>query len=376
MKRFFYCTLFRLLIFSSIHAFEFTVSSYNCGGLSDHYDYLRAATMQKIMQERYDKEPLKMAQLERIQQIALKKLFSKDEERAKAEQLWNQTIKKQFNQLMKDPKNREWFEKSEKAITSYRIRPINLYDSDIVSILKEHLQRMTQGDNQQIPEMLTEGREVMTEHIFRHHLKYDIICLQEATYLKESLFPFQYKVSFANADHSINGIAWNQERFELIEEIGNILNRAYAVKLMDKESGKTVLIASGHITGCHPFMEVDQVGGQGKDSDKGDNELETILDLFETIPADVKMIGMDANVAATHPRMKILVDYGYQLDAENFIEQTCTNPNMLVNTRIDWIAVKAQEASITNIPVLGVGLNSIYTNISDHKPIAAQVSTP
>jgi hypothetical protein len=32
-----------------------------------------------------------------------------------------------------------------------------------------------------------------------------------------------------------------------------------------------------------------------------------------------------------------------------------------------------EEAAITNIPVLSVGLNNHQTNISDHKPVAAKI---
>jgi len=34
---------------------------------------------------------------------------------------------------------------------------------------------------------------------------------------------------------------------------------------------------------------------------------------------------------------------------------------------------KGSNASIMNIPVLNVGLNSIQNNFSDHKPIAAKI---
>lgn len=73
-----------------------------------------------------------------------------------------------------------------------------------------------------------------------------------------------------------------------------------------------------------------------------------------------------------HPRLNIINDAQYRLDHENYLEATCTNPYHVLNTRIDWIVING-EASITNIPVLNVSLNSIQTNMSDHKPIAAKV---
>ncbi len=85
---------------------------------------------------------------------------------------------------------------------------------------------------------------------------------------------------------------------------------------------------------------------------------------------------MDSNVTATHPRLQLLKQAGYTLDADRFLEPTCTNPAVLLNTRLDWIAVKTESPmAVHNIPVLNVGLNSPQTNISDHKPIASRVLT-
>lgn len=361
--------------FININSLEFTVSSYNCGGISDHYDYYRAATMQKIIQERYNAEPAQMAQIEKIQQTALKVLFSQDgNEKRNAEELWNSHYKDRLNQLISPALNQEWLTKSEEAISTYRVRPIELRDQEVTTMLLNHLQDLTQTNGSEVGQMVEQGRKKMSERIFRHFMKYDIICLQEATYLAASQFPQNYAVSFAPTDHSINGVAWNKERFELVEEIGDILGKAYAVKLLEKDSGKTVLVASAHLTGCHPFVVVSNGNNDQKDSDKGDSELRAVFQRFEEISADIKVIGMDSNVAATHPRMKIIQEYSYDLDAENFIEQTCANPNLIVNTRIDWIALQAKNASITNIPVMGIGLNSLQTNMSDHKPIAAKIS--
>lgn len=380
MNKYLICMFFCILTkFCCVDAAEFTVSSYNCGGLSEHYDYLRAAAMQKLMQERYNTEPAAMAQVEKIQQVALRMIFSKDPaEQELARHSWNERYQSLYQHLISSPAqktspNHSWSEKCEEMISSYRVRPVVIQDSEVRTMLVDHLKDLTKDPNLDFKELVAEGRRVMAERIFRHHLKYDIICLQEATYLDQSMFPKNYSVSFARTDHSVNGVAWNNDRFELVEEVGDILGKAYAVKLLDKESGKTVLIASGHITGCNPFEVVENPVTNQKDSDKGDNELKTVFQLFETIPADIKLIGMDSNVTASHPRMYILQEFDYQLDSENYLEQTCTNPNMVVNTRIDWIAVKSANATITNIPVLGVGLNSMQTNMSDHKPIAARI---
>lgn len=373
-----------LLAFSLLSATEFTISSYNCGGLSDHYDYLRAASMQKLMQQRYVEEPQSMAINEKIQRLALKILFAPDsQDKLAAQQEWDQKgYQRLFEYLTAAPTetnspNAIWHQKVDASITSYKIRPVIIHDEEVNFMLNEHLRDLHKIHESDTSELLTEVRATMAARIFAHHLKQDIICLQEADYLDSSLFPQEYEVLFAETSHSKNGIAWNTKRFELVEALGNILGRAFAVQLRDKESGKIMLIASGHITGCNPYrVERDPLTGIS-DSAKGDTEMQTVIDLFDSQATDLMIVGMDSNVTSLHPRLNILKNAGYQIDYENFLEPTCTNPYQVLNTRIDWIAIKpghTMSASITNIPVLSVGLNNLQTNISDHKPIAAKIT--
>lgn len=379
-KYIFFCGFLTL---SSLYATEFTISSYNCGGLSDHYDYLRASSMQKLMQERYNAEPENMSINDNIQKLALKILFSPHpSDRQTAQREWDQKgYQKIFENLTASPNeafspNTIWNQKVNERITSYKLRPVVIQDEEVNQMLRDHLGDLSKNEEASASQSLQEVRALMTKRIFAHHLKYDIICLQEADYLDSSMFPKNYDMLFSETSHSKNGIAWNNERFELIESIGNILGRAFAVKLLDKETGKTVLVASGHITGCNPYrIEKDPKTGEN-DSAKGDSEIQTIIDLFDRHDVDLKLIGMDSNVTSLHPRLNILKNSDYQLDYENFLDPTCTNPTQVLNTRIDWIALKSNSiktASVTNIPVLSVGLNSIQTNISDHKPIAAKI---
>lgn len=371
------------LTHSFIIADEFTISSYNCGGLSDHYDYLRAACMQKVMQERYVAEPEDMALNEKIQKVALKILFStQPEEKLSAEKEWNQ---KGYQQLLEkltaipaaeNSPNAFWNQKVEETITSYKLRPVVISDEEVSQMLNDHFSDLTRGKEGELNEQLEETRATMAKRIFSHHLKYDIICLQEADYLDLSMFPEHYEILFSESSHSINGMAWNKERFELMETLGSIMGRGYAVKLKNKRDGKLVLVASGHITGCNPFRVESYPSSGLNDSSKGDTELEAIIEVFNQNEADFKIIGMDSNVTSFHPRLSILKDNDYQIDYENYLEPTCTNPHQVLNTRIDWIALNAGStpATLVNIPVLGVGLNSIQTNISDHKPVAAKIS--
>lgn len=372
------------LLFSILSATEFTISSYNCGGLSDHYDYLRAISMQKLMQERYVAEPENMAMNEKIQKLALKILFAPDSvEKLAAQQEWKQkgykNIIKHLTAVPTDAHspNTIWNQKIDEMITSYKVRPVVIHDEKVNQMLHEHLRDLSKAENASTAELLQEARKTMAIRIFAHHLNYDIICLQEADYLDSTMFPQKYEMLFTESSHSKNGVVWNKERFELVDTLGDILGRAFAVQLRDKESGKTVLVASGHITGCNPYrVEKDPLTGIS-DSARGDKEVKTLVDLFDNQDADVMVIGMDSNVTSLHPRLKILKNAGYQIDYENYFEPTCTNPYQVLNTRIDWIALKSGSAkpiSITNIPVLSVGLNSLQTNISDHKPIAAKVT--
>lgn len=372
MNKIIFCFLITL---SYLSGTEFTISSYNCGGLSDHYDYLRAASMEKLMQERHIAEPEYMSLNEKIQKIALKILFSKDvNEKALAKEEWEQKGYQQLLELLTeapsqtDSLNKKWYHQAESMITSYNIRPVVIDDKKVNQMLDQHLANLCKTSALSRPLQLQNVRNSMAEAIFRDHLNYDIICLQEADYLTSTLFPDTYEVLFSESTHSKNGIAWNKERFELVNCIGDILGRAYAVQFSDKETGKIIVVASGHLTGCDPFR-------LEKSSVKGDRELQAIVDLFDNCDADLRIIGMDSNVTSLHPRLNILKNANYQLDYENYLEPTCTNPYQVLNTRIDWISLKSTlECSITNIPVLSVGLNSIQTNMSDHKPIAAKIS--
>lgn len=367
---------------SLLAATEFTISSYNCGGLSDHYDYLRAASMQKLMQERYNAEPENMALNDKIQKLALKILFSSDPvDKTLAQQEWDRKdYQSIFERLTLSPMdtnspNTQWYQKMNSMITTYNVRPVLILDEEVNQKLHEHLTEVCKGKEGTIPELLQEARATMARRIFADHLKYDIICMQEADYIEASFIPSSYQVLFSETSHSINAIAWNKERFELVESLGNILGKAIVIQLLDKESGKTILVASAHLSGCNPFRIERDPKNEKIDSAKGDTELQTIIDIFDSQGADLMMMGMDSNVTSLHPRLNILKDAGYILDGENYLEPTCSNPYQVVDTRIDWIALKSNEtkASIVNIPILSIGLNNLQTNISDHVPVAAKI---
>jgi hypothetical protein len=343
---------------------EFTVASYNCGGLSDHYDYLRAACMQEVMQERYSQEPELMSLTEKIQQIALKMVFAKsDEEKRIAKSQWQAKDNWALYDLTMldgvESPNWRWRQEIDKMITDYKIRPI-VCDEEVLERFDQHLLNISRGAQGSREELLHKTYLEMAKKIFTHSLKFDVICLQEANYLDPSLFPENYEVHLSK-----RGIAFNKDRFECVENFGDIKGQGMALSLRDKESGKTVLVVSAHLAGCDPF--IGQVC-----SERGDGHLREILSFIEKQSAEVVIIGMDSNVTAMHPRLCKIKEF--EIDYNNFIEPTCTNPISMLNTRIDWIVAKGDGVKVVNIPVLGVGLNSIETNMSDHKPIAARIS--
>lgn len=332
---------------------QFTVSSYNCGGLSDHYDYLRAAVFGKIMQERHTSDPETMALNEKIQKLALQILFPNN-----SQEVAQNGDEMDNRQLLIDrivAQSPDWRQKLLASITDFQTRPVVIYDSDVSLELSQHMQN------------LNERRASLAKAIFAHQLKFDILCLQEADYLNSSLFPDSYEVRFSTNEKFILGIAWKKERFDLIEMIGEVMGKALIAKLRDKRSDKTVLVASAHLSGCDPYQTDDW-------TKTGDSELTTVMDTLARNSADHTIIGMDSNVTSLHPRLKLLKLGGFHMDSENFVEPTCTNPYKMLNTRIDWIALKVSSATLTNIPVLNVGLNSPQTNMSDHKPVAAKIT--
>ena len=178
-----------LLITPFISTAEFTISSYNCGGLSDHYDYLRGASMQMLMQERHIEEPENMALNERIQQLALKIRFSNGIEQRNAKYEWDKKdYEHVFEKLTATPKesnslNTIWNAKVDKIITNYRTRPVTIYDEKFQFMLNAHLADLTRDKEADFQELLQEARDLMAKRIFKYDLKYDIICIQEGDYL-------------------------------------------------------------------------------------------------------------------------------------------------------------------------------------------------
>lgn len=365
----------------SLSAEDFTVASYNCGALSEHYDYIRAVCMQKLTQERCTQEPETMALLEKIQNTALKLQFSKNsKEIIEAQKSWDENeYSKHFEQITAHPDdlgslNHIWHQKSEQIVSSYTERPIVIHDKEIKEILYSHLTDLTKERVDSLNDSLDVARYVMGKRIFAHQIKHDILCLQEADYLDSSQFPTYYEVLFSRTAHSVNAVAWNKNRFALMQELGDV-GRGYAILLRDLKLNKTVLVVSGHLTGCNPFSAIHDPKTGKLDSERGDKELCAIIQLLQDEEADIKVLAMDSNVAATHPRLSQLKEADFILDYENYLEPTCTNPWQVLNTRIDWIAVKSMSESVEihNIPVLGVPLNSVQANMSDHKPIAARI---
>lgn len=378
-----------LINISTLSSTEFTVSSYNCGGLSNHYDYLRAVVMEKLMQERHNEEPIVMSLNEKIQRLALKILFTKDsEERALALEEWSlkkyDFIKKDLysEPIIANSPNSIWYEKANQMITPYNIRPVVIHDEECQELLFSHLAFLLSDGP--LDSTLQFMRTLMASNIFYHHLKHDIICLQEADYIDTALksqtefpftiFPESYAVLFTDNAHSKNGIAWNKDRFEWMKSLGDILGRGFAIQLRDRQTGKIIVVASGHLTGCNPYEEIINPKTKKSDAEAGNNELKAIMDLLASQEADLMILGMDSNVTSLHPRLKILKKAKYQIDYENYLEPTCTSPYQILNNRIDWIAAKSNmKIHITNLPVLSVGLNNSRVNISDHKPIAAKI---
>lgn len=370
-----FTAFFILCLYLRVSAKEFTICSYNCGGLPEHYDYLRAASMQILMQERYSVQREEMFLNERIQRLWLKILFCSDEnEKLLAEQEieLDRKISRASLQTEKEL-NIFWNTKLGQMITPYNVRPVLIRDKDVRQLVKQQLGY--EAINSESLDSLSEIRRNMAKKIFADNLKYDIICLQEAGYLDESIFPEIYEVEFSKSKHK-NGILWNKERFTKIKVIQSIKNRAFGIQLLDLKTGNKVIVASGHLTGCNPFyIEKNQDTGIA-DSSKGDRELKKLLRGLNNNEAELKLIGIDSNVTSLHPRLNLLKEAGYKIDYENHLDMTCTNPYHVLDTRIDWIALKSDvnEANITNISVSNVGLNNIETNFSDHKPIAATIT--
>ncbi len=379
-KKIFILSCFNVCLFAQ----NIKVSSYNLGGLPGHYDYLRACVMEEIMEERYAKDSRHIACNQEMQELALKKIFGKNvQEKEAAAQKWLQGDYANWSGFITAaPKGKSitintfWYERVNSAISLYNDPHPQIFNKEIEQRLDAYLANFLKDSEEEEKQvLLSRARENLAKSIFSQHVNQDILCLQEADDLRCFSFLLEeYKVVFQTSTRSCNAIAWNEKRFVLLDATKNIADKGLAVLLQDKITGKTVCVASAHLTGCNPYaVEIDSVT-QKNDADKGNLELEEIVGVLDSYPADYKIIGMDSNVTALHPRLNILQKHNYNLDTENYLYPTCSSPYQVLDTRIDWIACKGKDVfSIENLPIEGVLLNSMRTNISDHRPIAAKI---
>lgn len=350
---------------------EFTFASYNLGCLKEHYDYMISARMSLLMRERYKEEPLQMALIERIQELAARRFLSSDSvSRKLATHEWESLGYQEIVEKMLTPPGSEgsihqkWYDSSNAMMSDFRTFPIQINHQRLADAIIEQVGSLENND------ILLE-RQRLYQKIVKDALSTDILCFQEADYMPAALLPSGYESIQSDRNKSIQRIAWNKNRFELIQNLGDIASdKGLAVLLRDKLAQKTVAVASAHLQGCNPFMRVFDKEGK-PDSDKGDKQLSDVIRMLDQTGADLQIIGMDSNVTALHPRLERLLDAGFVIDGDHFIEPTCPSPYFICNTRLDWIAAKG--ASLLNMPVMNVDLNSLCTNPSDHKPIAARV---
>jgi len=413
---------------------SFTVASYNIGGRlggnGAHYDRAVAASLGKVMQRREQRETniRDMETIKRIQELSLKMLFANQEGMDAAAGEWTEAGYNQDPQWYfrngRATRNQEAVVEYNRIISSYmgERASFRVQDQSVREMLNYQPGSMRAlSSSKAMPPSEDDVCKQQIRGIFRDSLRKDIICIQEANWIDHDVFAgSEYNSIFTNLPPSEtgstqppkNGIAWNRNRFDLIKVIESVAKRAIAVQLRDKENGKIVSVASAHISGCDPFYRNEQVPNPRRarevtapseeeektaevassslaldssitqerqriyDSTKGDVELRDLLEKLDQESSDVSVIGVDSNVTSLHPRMGILKELGYQLDYTHYLYPTSTNPNCCLDTRIDWIVVKegnTPAVSVVNIPVDGVRLNDVSTNVSDHRPIASQV---
>lgn len=372
-----------------------TVASFNMGGIpipttyhpdsptATSYDYIESLTSNELMRERYAAEPKQLELILKIQEVALQRCFGEGDTQRRAERTWEaEDYQSKLEELMDPVNNKPWYEKNgqklplfwdvQKAVHSDTPIDITITDDNVRRQLSEFLDiadsQITPGS--EFDEIILNKRKEIAKRIFSDELSdADIITLLEYNdFAAESPLSLdEYDVQFKSERFVTTGIAWKKERFEFVREIGrDELVRSYSVLLRDRLTNKTIAVGALHPVGCNPFLS-------NAGSKTGDETLKTALKVMETAQADLMIVGTDANVTPTHPRLGLFAEAGYKVDP-SFFYPTATNPVDFVDTKIDYIAVKGGE--IQNLPVLSVGLNSMRTNISDHKPLKAKIRYP
>jgi len=363
--------IFLSLFYSSLFCESLSIMSYNCGGIEHHYDYQRAACMQKLMRQREKKEPMALAFAAFGETVQLQALFDptcplKYGDGATSSFYHDPTQPSSFHH--------QWYKQASTMISHYQDPHVIIYDKEVFHNILNHCQKVMLDHNLPIKGLTFEEkigacRSIMAKDFFRRNSSYDIIALQEADdFIQNKSIPKEYEVLAASQTHSINALCFKKERFTLIRKTYIKEGQGIVAHLFDKTTQKTITIASAHLTGCNPYVK-------GPDSEKGDKQLKALISYLEKDDGNIKVIAMDSNVTAVHPRLKIVKDHHFILDYKNYIYPTCTSPYYCVDTRLDWIAVYDNKSCkrIENRKIEHCRLNAIEENFSDHAPVGADI---
>lgn len=357
-------------------------------------DFWAARIVNALYSEREVEESSDMAKLAKVQDVALRALCGKPKE-------GDEVIDKDIKGIISDANNQPWKDKRIKRLAqsteeNEKMGNLNPDGSPVKHfvVAKDQIKKVADDIAKETKEAPVYGWKALSSKVEKYRqemfAKYmqqfaveegsDIIALQECggyvsspAELKKRL-PKGYSVKLSDGKKRAaggDGIAFNTERFEFKKKLdigkdGKGNERGIAVKLYDKITQKTVVVASAHLAGCNPFH--DKKG----DGTAGTTLFANMLDAMDKAKADIQIVAMDSNVTATHPRLKELPKHGYKLDCEHHVYPTCVNPLSILNTRLDWIAVKSKDGkgTIENAQIKGVD----KMELSDHKPIAAMVA--
>ena len=267
-----------------------------------------------------------------------------------------------------------------KEPTSVRVLTWNIAsDSDYVNVMRRKGHEVDEIGKDEI----WTKRLKLFKGIFKNAIEeyqVQIFCLQEVGLQYEAISGLLEGHGFeACFDGRDSAIFWKKDDFEFVaDSLAVNEKRQYSVvTLRHLQDGKTVAVASAHLTGCHPVKLVKTAPGQ-TEADTGNKDLEVIVEELAPRPVDGRIIGMDANVIPTHERLKTITkeNIGFVRDESDDLPTNyhSLRDDCIGNICIDYIFARGDDCRVE--PVEGFAppeVDNLDANPSDHTCVMKDV---
>lgn len=209
--------------------------------------------------------------------------------------------------------------------------------------------------------LMSKRRNIAEKYLGKHFKQTSLFFLQETQDLIDCFYDDNYCIVSLNRgserDIGMAAVAFDKRVYELLhshfpetnKDFGCVVTKSVTLVLRHKPTNQRIIATSAHLTGCY------DIHNNMDDATFGNGELVKILKYIEEIAemwkCSASIIGMDANVAPDHERIKYIKKNNYNVHINSthtnycFGEKARGTENDVFRT-IDYIACKMFKRSI------------------------------